>query len=154
MRVIQKKIIILYIVLLESIHYARTFHLLELFSRNFLMPCALFSMLDSPGGTGCDEVRFPVRGCWDSRDIGVFDCVKECMRFVMYLISKYVGWGLCLYISYCSVVFCLGPFGSICKISRFFRKFWHKRDQVHIYRYHHLKYFHFVIKEIKYRLYI
>ena len=43
-------------------------------------------MLDSPGGTGCDEVRFPIHGCWDSRDVGVFDCVKKCMRFVMYLI--------------------------------------------------------------------
>jgi hypothetical protein len=50
------------------------------------MPCASFSMLDGPGGTGCDEVRFPVHGGWDSRDVGVFDCVKDCTRFVMYLI--------------------------------------------------------------------
>ena len=50
------------------------------------MPCASFSMLDGAGGTGCDEVRFPVHGCWNSRDVDVFDCVKECVRFVMYLI--------------------------------------------------------------------
>ena len=30
------------------------------------MPCASFSMLDGPGGTGCDV---PVRGCWVSRDV-------------------------------------------------------------------------------------
>ena len=48
------------------------------------MPCASFSMLDDPCGTGCGEVCFPVHGCWDSRDVGVvgvFDCVKECMGF-------------------------------------------------------------------------
>jgi hypothetical protein len=50
------------------------------------MTCASFSMLDGSGETGCDV---PVHGCWDSRDVivaGVFDCVKECMGFVMYLI--------------------------------------------------------------------
>ena len=50
------------------------------------MPCASFSMLDGPGGTGYDV---PVRGCWVSRDVivaAVYDCVKECMGFVMYLI--------------------------------------------------------------------
>ena len=39
-----------------------------------------------PGGTGCDQVRFPVTDDWDSRDVnvaGVFDCVKECVSFVM-----------------------------------------------------------------------
>ena len=49
------------------------------------MPCASFSMLDGPGGTGCDV---PVLS-WVSRDVivaAVFDCVKECMGFVMYLI--------------------------------------------------------------------
>ena len=30
------------------------------------MPCASFSMLDGPGGTGSDV---PVRGCWVSRDV-------------------------------------------------------------------------------------
>ena len=30
------------------------------------MPCASFSILDGPGGTGCDV---PVRGCWASRDV-------------------------------------------------------------------------------------
>ena len=47
------------------------------------MTCA---MLDSSGGTGCDV---PVRGCWVSRDVivaAVYDCVKECMGFVMYLV--------------------------------------------------------------------
>ena len=50
------------------------------------MPCASFSMLDGPGITGCDV---PVRGCWVCRDVivaAVYDCVKECMGFVMYLI--------------------------------------------------------------------
>ena len=50
------------------------------------MSCASFSMLDGPGGTGCD---FPVRSCWVSRVVivaAVYDCVKECMGFVMYLI--------------------------------------------------------------------
>ena len=53
------------------------------------MPCASFSTLDGPGGTGCNEVSFPVHGCLGSRDVGVlgvFDCVKECMGFVMYLV--------------------------------------------------------------------
>ena len=43
-------------------------------------------MHGGPDGSGCDEVRFPVHGGWDSRDVnvvGVFDCVKECMSFVM-----------------------------------------------------------------------
>ena len=40
-------------------------------------------MLDGPGVTGCN---LPVRGCWGSRDVivaAVFDCIKECMGFVM-----------------------------------------------------------------------
>jgi hypothetical protein len=50
------------------------------------MPCASFSMLDGSGGTGC---IVPVRSCWVSRDVivaAVYDRVKECMGFVMYLI--------------------------------------------------------------------
>jgi hypothetical protein len=50
------------------------------------MPCASFSVLGGPGGIGCDDVRFPVHCGWDIRDIsvvGVIDCVKECMKFVM-----------------------------------------------------------------------
>ena len=42
--------------------------------------------LDGPGGTGCNV---PVQDCWDNRDVimaAVFDSVKECMGFVMYLI--------------------------------------------------------------------
>ena len=49
------------------------------------MSCASFSMLDGPGGTGCNV---PVHS-WVSRDViaaAVFDYVKECMGFVMYLI--------------------------------------------------------------------
>ena len=49
------------------------------------MLCASFSVLDGPGGTGCDVM---VHGCWDSRDVivaAVFDCDKECMGFVKYL---------------------------------------------------------------------
>ena len=56
---------------------------LRVFNRSFSMPCASFSMLGGPGGTGCDEVHFPVHGGWDNRDVGVFDCVKECMSFLM-----------------------------------------------------------------------
>ena len=44
------------------------------------MPCAPISVFGGPGGTGCDEVRFPVHGSLDSRDIsvaGVCDFVKE-----------------------------------------------------------------------------
>jgi hypothetical protein len=36
-------------------------------------------MFGGPGGTGCDEVLFPVQGSWDSRDVsvaGMCDCVK------------------------------------------------------------------------------
>ena len=43
-------------------------------------------MLDGPGGTGCNV---PVRSRWDSGDVivaAVFDSVKECMGFIMYLI--------------------------------------------------------------------
>ena len=49
------------------------------------MPCASFSMLDGPGGTGYEKVRFPVHGGWNSRDVsvaGVCHCVKECVSFV------------------------------------------------------------------------
>ena len=58
------------------------------------MSCASFSMLDGPAGTGWDV---PVRGCRVSRDVivaAVYDFVKDCMGFVMYLIIWYVGWGL------------------------------------------------------------
>ena len=50
-------------------------------------------MLDDPGGTGCNEVCFLVHGCWDSRDVGVvgvFACVKGCMRFAMYNSITYI----------------------------------------------------------------
>ena len=60
--------------------------LTQVFSRSFSMPCASFSMLDGPGGTGW---IVPVHSCWVSRDFivaAVYDCVKECMGFVMYLI--------------------------------------------------------------------
>ena len=52
------------------------------------MPCASFSMLDGPGGTGCDV---PVHGNWDSRGVivaAVSDCVRECMGLVMYQIQS------------------------------------------------------------------
>ena len=50
------------------------------------MPCAPFSMLGRPGGTGCNEVYFLVHDGWGSRDVsvaGMYDCVKECMSFVV-----------------------------------------------------------------------
>ena len=53
--------------------------LTRVFSRSFSMPCGSFSMLDAPGGTGCDV---PVHSFRDSRDVilaGVYDYVKECM---------------------------------------------------------------------------
>ena len=51
-----------------------------------MVPCAPLSMLDSHCGTGCDEVRFPVHGDWDSRNVsvaGMYDFVKGCTSFVM-----------------------------------------------------------------------
>ena len=51
-------------------------------------------MLGGPSGTGYNLL---VRSYWDSRDVivaAVFDYVKECMGFVMYLIIYYVGLGL------------------------------------------------------------
>ena len=42
------------------------------------MPCASFSKLDGPDGTGCDEVRCMVHGCWDSRDVGVVGVYGIC----------------------------------------------------------------------------
>ena len=47
------------------------------FSRSFSMPCASFSMLGGPGGTGCDV---PVHGCWVCRDIYCGCCVWLCQR--------------------------------------------------------------------------
>ena len=75
-----------YVVLTDSLHYARTSSPYLSFSRIFSMPCASFSMLGGPGGIGCNV---PVHAFCSSRDVivvGVFDCVKECMGFVMYLI--------------------------------------------------------------------
>ena len=74
------------IILIDSFHYLRNYSTYLSSSRSFSMPWASFSMLDGPGGTGCDV---PVRGCWVRRDVivaAVYDCVKECMGFVMYLI--------------------------------------------------------------------
>ena len=48
------------------------------------MPCAPLSVLGGPV-----EVCFPAHGGWDSRYVsvaGMCDCVKERMRFLMYLI--------------------------------------------------------------------
>ena len=41
------------------------------------MPCASFSMLDGPGGTGCNV---PVHVCWDSRDFIVAAVFLLCQR--------------------------------------------------------------------------
>ena len=57
-------------------------HLLEYSAK----ACVPLSMVGGSGGTGCDEVCFPVHGGWDSRDVivaAVFDCVKECVQFTM-----------------------------------------------------------------------
>ena len=61
-------------------------YLNEFFSRSFLVTCAPFSMLGGAGGIDCEEVRFLVHGGWGSRNVsvvGMYDCVKECMSFVM-----------------------------------------------------------------------
>ena len=53
------------------------------------MPWASFSMLDSPGGTGCDV---PVRGCWVSRDVivaAVYDCVFFFNTFIPFYYDYY-----------------------------------------------------------------
>ena len=41
------------------------------------MPCASFSLLGSSSGTGCNEIRFPVHGGWDSRDVDVISVSKS-----------------------------------------------------------------------------
>ena len=46
------------------------------------MPCAPFSMLGGPGGTGRDEVRFWFKVVRITEML-VYDCGKECMSFVM-----------------------------------------------------------------------
>jgi hypothetical protein len=48
----------LHIILLYSLHYEKS-SITWVSSRSFSVPCASFSMLGSPGGTGCNEVRFP-----------------------------------------------------------------------------------------------
>ena len=50
------------------------------------MPRAPFPMLDGPGETDCDRVRFAIHGGWDSRDVnvtGVCDCVEEYVSFII-----------------------------------------------------------------------
>ena len=75
------------IIRFTSFHCARTFHLLVFLAEAFRCHVHHFQCLTVPvEQTGCGKVYFPVHGCWDSRDVDVFDCVKECMRFVMYLI--------------------------------------------------------------------
>ena len=46
------------------------------------MPCASFSMLDGPGGTGCDV---PVRGCWVSRGLHRKASAKNSSKFNKFL---------------------------------------------------------------------
>ena len=44
------------------------------------MQCALSLILGSPGGTGCNGVRFLVHGDWDNRDVsvaGTYDSVER-----------------------------------------------------------------------------
>jgi hypothetical protein len=64
----------------------QNFHLVQFLAEAFSVPCAPFSMLCGSGGTGRDGVSFPVHGGWDSREVsvvGLWDCVKEFMSFVM-----------------------------------------------------------------------
>ena len=93
------------------------------------MPCASFSMLDGPSGTGCNV---PVHGCWNSRDVivaAVFDCVKEygiykvfahlvCWLGIVYnvCISHIVGWCLVWGLLVVYVKF-LGLFQGWCMMS-------------------------------------
>jgi hypothetical protein len=86
-------------------------------------------MLDSPGGTGYYEIRFPVHGCLGSRNVHVFDCVvKESMRFVMYLIIYYVGWGLFIVFVY-RILWCL-VWGLLVVYVKFLGliQYWYKYD--------------------------
>jgi len=46
------------------------------------MPCASFSMLDGPGGTGCDV---PVHGCWVCRDIIIVQNNTYFIYYILYL---------------------------------------------------------------------
>ena len=39
------------------------------------MSCAPFSMPGGPGGTGYNEVHFPIHGGWDNRDVVWLVCV-------------------------------------------------------------------------------
>ena len=66
-------------ILLDSLQYVKS-SLSWVYSRSFSVPCATFSMLGHPSGTGCNGVRFPVHGGWDSRDVsvvGVCNFIKE-----------------------------------------------------------------------------
>ena len=63
---------------MHSLHYARTFSF-EVLAEAFRCHMDHYQWLG-------DEVCFPVHGGWDSRVVsvvGVFDCVKKCMSFVM-----------------------------------------------------------------------
>ena len=46
--------------------------------RSFSVPYAPLSMLDGSGGTGCDEVCFPVHGGWKGNDVSM---AGVCDRF-------------------------------------------------------------------------
>ena len=79
-----RNIFVYYIIRFTSL--CKIFTYLSFFCRSHSVPCAPFSMLGGPSGTGYYEVRFPVHGDWGSRDVsaaGMCDCVKECMSFVM-----------------------------------------------------------------------
>ena len=75
------------IMLLDSLYYERSFSLTWVFSRSFSMPCASFSMLGGPDGTGSDEVRFPVHGGWDSRDVSMVGVCCQALK-MMHLAPK------------------------------------------------------------------
>ena len=49
-------------------------------------------MIVGPGGTGCDEVRFPVHSGWDSRDASVAGML--CQIVYNFCISHIVRWCL------------------------------------------------------------
>ena len=61
------------------------FNLLEFLAEAFRSHVHNFQFLMVPVELAA-MVCFPVHGCWDSRDVGALDSVKECMWFVMYLI--------------------------------------------------------------------
>ena len=75
-------------------------------------------MLFRSGGAGCDEVSFLVHGCWNSRDVRLVCLICQRVCEICNVIDHLVCLLGVVY-NVCISHISLGPFGSICKISRF-----------------------------------